>query len=430
MERPLALVVEQDPTNHALIRDAFEKQQILTRAASSGAEAMEALGRRPVGILVVDADMPGVGVQELLDHASELPSDPVVIAVTSSGNGERAAALIGRGAVDILHRPLEASRLRLAVRKAARYREVLDETRETPVWFWGETGTGKELAARTLHQQSRRAGRPFVILSCGGLDASTWRRQLGLDDSGGVFTEANGGTLYLEDLPVLAADRQAALVAKLETLAVGAIDVRLLASSKERPDALADEGRVIDELQVRVAEETMSLPPLRDRIEDIPLLAKHFITTIRAINHLPPIQLAPEALDLLKRHHWPDNVQGLRNAMEQAVILAPDGTIRPRDLPDRLREFVGAQVAPSGDGAAAPRRFRDAKREVVESFERSYLNALMKRHGGNVTAASQRAGMLRSALQRLLRKYGLKSASFRRPRQVAPQAEESTRPDR
>jgi DNA-binding NtrC family response regulator len=465
MERPLALVVEQDPTNHALIRDAFEKQQILTRAASSGAEAMEALGRRPVGILVVDADMPGVGVQELLDHASELPSDPVVIAVTSSGDGERAAALIERGAFDILHRPLEASRLRLAVRKAARYREVLDETRrlredlqsregyhgivgrspamerlrerlerlagrETPVWFWGETGTGKELAARTLHQQSRRAGRPFVILSCGGLDASTWRRQLGLDDSGGVFTEANGGTLYLEDLPVLAADRQAALVAKLETLAVGAIDVRLLASSKERPDALADEGRVIDELQVRVAEETMSLPPLRDRIEDIPLLAKHFITTIRAINHLPPIQLAPEALDLLKRHHWPDNVQGLRNAMEQAVILAPDGTIRPRDLPDRLREFVGAQVAPSGDGAAAPRRFRDAKREVVESFERSYLNALMKRHGGNVTAASQRAGMLRSALQRLLRKYGLKSASFRRPRQVAPQAEESTRPDR
>jgi len=167
-----------------------------------------------------------------------------------------------------------------------------------------------------------------------------------------------------------------------------------------------------------LARETLSLSPLRERTEDIPLLAQHFLRAICTINRLPLMRLEADALALLERHRWPENVQGLRNALEQAAILAADGKVRARDLPDEVRDATPFHPATSG-GASAIRRFRDAKREVVEGFERCYLRELMERHGGNVTAASQQAGMLRSALQRLLRKYTLKSAEFRHKRTAA-----------
>jgi DNA-binding NtrC family response regulator len=469
MERPLALVVDRDPTVRELIGNALERHDLVARSASSGAETMDALRSRPVRIAVVDVDTPGVDAEGLLSYATQLQPAPVVIAVTAAEEGERAQALIDRGAFDILCRPLEAPQLRVAVQRAVRYRDLLDETHrlrvdlqsregyhgivgrsqpierlreqldrlaagDASIWFHGETGTGKELGARMLHAHSKRSGGRFVALSCAGLDASAWDGALGRADAGvpaegGALAAASGGTLYLDDLPALVPDLQSRLSATLDALAGGASDVRVLASSSSDPASLAAQGRVIEELQRRLAGHSIGLPPLRERAEDIPLLASHFIATICAINRLAAIQLAPEALELLSRYHWPDNVQGLRNAMEQAVILSVDGRIYPRDLPDRVRETATPTTAPAGGEATRLREFRDAKREVVEAFERTYLSALMERFGGNVTAASQRAGMLRSALQRLLRKYGLKSASFRRQR-AATKPEEATRPER
>jgi DNA-binding NtrC family response regulator len=430
---------------------------------------MDALRTRPVRIMVVGVDTPGVDAAGLLGYASQLQPAVVVIAVTAAEDGEQGQALIDRGAFDILCRPLEESQLDLAVRKAVRFRDLLDEAHrlrvdlqsregyhgivgrsqpserlreqlgrmavgDASLWFYGETGTGKELAARTLHERSNRSHGKFVVLSCADLDSNSWDGALGLDAAGaflkgGALAEASGGTIFLEELPALVPDLQSKLIATLDTLTSGANSVRLLASSTADPAALSAQGRLIEELRLRLAEQSIALPPLRERVEDIPLLARHFIDTICAINHLPPIQLAPEALELLSRYHWPDNVQGLRNAMEQAVILSVDGRIGPRDLPDGVREVPSATTSLAGGDASRLRRFRDAKREVVEAFERSYLSALMERFGGNVTAASQRAGMLRSALQRLLRKYGLKSATFRRQR-PASKPEEATRPER
>jgi DNA-binding NtrC family response regulator len=430
---------------------------------------MDALRTRPVRIMVVGVDTPGVDAADLLSHASQLQPVLVVIAVTAADDGEQGRRLIDRGAFDVLQRPLEEPQLRLAVRKALRYRAMVDEMhrlrtdlqsregyqgivgRSQPIerlrerierlavgtaslWFHGERGTGKELGARTLHEQSSRSQGRFVVVSCTALDAGSWDGALGLDAAGtprmgADLADACGGTLYLEELSALAPDLQSKLVATLDNIAAGAGDVRVLASSTAEPTSLTEQGRLIEELRARLAGQSIALPPLRERVEDIPLLARYFIDTIRAINHLPEIRLAPEALELLCRYHWPDNVQGLRNAMEQAVILSVDGRIGPRDLPDPVRELASAPAPPAAEDALHLRRFRDAKREVVEAFERSYLRALMERFGGNVTAASHRAGMLRSALQRLLRKYGLKSASFRRQR-PAPKPEEATRPER
>jgi DNA-binding NtrC family response regulator len=126
------------------------------------------------------------------------------------------------------------------------------------------------------------------------------------------------------------------------------------------------------------------------------------------------LEVAPETMGLLERYPWPGNVQELRNAVEHAVILASEGRLRPSDLPDRMRESQDGGSSTESRGRVASRRFRDAKREVVESFERAYLCELMEQHEGNVTSAAVQAGMLRSALQRLLRKYGLKSVEFRK----------------
>jgi DNA-binding NtrC family response regulator len=151
---------------------------------------------------------------------------------------------------------------------------------------------------------------------------------------------------------------------------------------------------------------------LRERPDGVEALARRFVEEIRAINALPPIEIAPDAMEALRRHAWQEDVLDLREAMERAVVLAEGGTIRLGDLPDAVRASASAGESP--DGAAL--RFREAKRRVVDSFERRYLSGLLARHRGNVTAAAHHAGMLRSALQRLLRKYDLRSSDFRSPR--------------
>ena len=154
----------------------------------------------------------------------------------------------------------------------------------------------------------------------------------------------------------------------------------------------------------------MRVPALREHREDVPLLVRSFVEGLRRINGLPPIALEAATIEALERHAWPGNVKELRDAVETAVILASDGVVRVRDLPEAVRGAEGP--AP---GIRADRRFRAAKRAVVDAFERAYLTDLLGRHRGNVTGAAEHSGMLRSALQRLLRKHDLRSVDFRRP---------------
>ena len=193
---------------------------------------------------------------------------------------------------------------------------------------------------------------------------------------------------------------------------------RVVASIAVDPQRAADEGRLARELVARFGDSIVRVPPLRDRAADVAVLVRSFIEELRTLNGLPPLAVAPEAMSALAAYGWPGNVRQLRSAVESAVILATDGLVRLRDLPAYVR----------GDGELADRdaradlRFRDAKRSVVEAFERSYLAELLERHGGNVTGAAEQSGMLRSALQRLLRKHELHSADFRRRGAPGPHA--------
>jgi DNA-binding NtrC family response regulator len=246
-----------------------------------------------------------------------------------------------------------------------------------------------------------------------------------------VVRQAGGGTIYLDRVTSLDVTQQEQLLAAIRGWprvdagrSTGQASVpRLLAGSPEDPVASSEEGRLLEPLVELLTGATIRMPALRERSEDIGLLARHFVSAIREINQLPPIAVSADALRLLERYRWPANVRALRNAVEHAVILATEGNIRPQDLPDKVREDQSA--APPAARYSASHRFRDAKRAVVDSFEHSYLPDLLERHGGNVTSASQHAGMLRSALQRLLRKHGLKSAEFRTSRAAQRQPEEA-----
>jgi DNA-binding NtrC family response regulator len=273
------------------------------------------------------------------------------------------------------------------------------------------------LAARTLHATSPQGDRDFVLVGCAEV------REAGeLVAEGGALDRARGGTLFLEELPELRIDLQEdldrAVTDHLARRASGDATIRFVTGSREQAKRVASDGRLVPGLREKLSKVELHVPPLRERREDVALLANHFLAAICEINHLPPVRISAEALSLLERHDWPENVHELRNAIEQAVILNSDGIIRAADLPDSLRESGETATAPSARGLSR-RTFREAKREVVEAFEQAYLAELLERHGGNVTAASQQAGMLRSALQRLLRKHALKSAEFRKGRRPA-----------
>jgi DNA-binding NtrC family response regulator len=321
-----------------------------------------------------------------------------------AGDGDEGAERAAReGAIDLLPRPPRPERVRaLAIRALGRTRGAAEEgtivgrsataerlrrevgkiaERMAPVLIVGEPGSGRTHVARVLHAAWGAPG------------------PLEVSESSPPRHRAGAGTVFVRDVDRLPWEDQAALAAG-----------RFVASTTLDPTKASDEGRLHPALVAAVGDAVVRVPPLREHREDVALLARSFVEGLRRLNGLPPIALEPAAVEALERHPWTGNIKELRDAVETAVILAADGVVRLRDLPEPLR---GSSEGPA-PGVRADRRFRAAKRAVVDAFERSYLTDLLGRHRGNVTGAAEHSGMLRSALQRLLRKHDLRSVDFRR----------------
>ena len=286
----------------------------------------------------------------------------------------------------ILGRSESAEGLRQRVRELAVSR--------VPVLFTGEVGSGRRHAARVLHALSMESG-SFVSLAESGLPLDA-----ALAGDGGTVLIAS-----IEDLPWASQKTLAA------TLASAKVRPRVVATTSIDPRVAAEEGRISRALVAAFGGSIVRVSPLRERRPDVAVLARAFIEELRLLNALPTLALAPDSLKALEGYAWPGNIRQLRGAVEASVILAADGIVRPTDLP----AYVFGEARPVASDGLDERRFRDAKRTVVEAFERAYLAGLLKRHHGNVTSAADHSGMLRSALQRLLRKHDLHSADFRRP---------------
>ncbi|HKQ62877.1 MAG TPA: sigma 54-interacting transcriptional regulator [Candidatus Polarisedimenticolaceae bacterium] len=437
MVERLALIVDGDPARSAQIRRALERHRLNVVEATGAGEAAGVLRSRRVCLCVVAHNAEGTHAELQRFGASEL--FPVVVTVEN----EHPGAAASRRVFARLRSPLEPAMLEWLAESAggllALFEEldalravqsltsdhgtlvghsaVMDQLRreidriaaaDVPVVVWGEPGTGRELVGRTLHAASARRNERFTVLAGAPATGMAAPRRLGPAD----IEAAGRGTLYLEEPAEWIPEEQERLSALLQDHGEGA---RLLAALREPPQAALEAGRLIESLARSLDGAALRVPPLRERREDVALLARHFLDRIAEINRLPPIQLEADALEALERHRWPGNVRELRHAIEHAAILAGDSRVRARDLPESLRATsLTAQPATFARGSDG--RFKDAKRAVVHVWEHDYLAGLLQRHGGNVTAAAKQAGMLRSALQRLLRKHGLRSAEFRPPR--------------
>ena len=297
----------------------------------------------------------------------------------------------------------------------------------------GETGTGKDVIAQGIHEKSNRADGPFVVLDCSAIpknliESTLFGHEKGaftgaLDRRQGFFEQADGGTIFLDEIGELDISLQPKLLRVLENKEIKrvgghktiSVDVRVIAATNRDLRKMVSDGTFREDLYFRLSVMHVVLPPLRKRTDDIPLLAKHFLEQVEARRGLS-LSFAPETLTLLKRHDWPGNVRELRNVVERAASLAEGPVIHPDDILwghpiTGEGRGSGSSAMPMGEldpkTMASTMLFKDAKQKVVDLFEKEYLTALMAIHNGNITRASEQAGLTRYHLRELLKKHGL-----------------------
>jgi transcriptional regulator with GAF, ATPase, and Fis domain len=300
---------------------------------------------------------------------------------------------------------------------------------DATVLLGGETGTGKDVIARSIHAASPRKNKPFVVVDCGAVVGSLIESELFGHEKGaftgaaatrqGAFELAHGGTLFLDEIGELPLDLQPKLLRVLEQRAfrrVGGsrevrVDIRVIAASKRNLRAEVERGKFREDLFFRLAVVALDVPALRDRREDIPLLARKLLDTMSAGQ--APLTLARSALDALVAHDWPGNVRELRNVLERAAYMtrsAGETEIRSAGVPMFASERFGAPVAPSGGPVPAfvpGRSYRDTRAEWEAGFEKAYVAWLLERHDNNISAAARAADMDRKYLYRLAKKHGI-----------------------
>jgi DNA-binding NtrC family response regulator len=445
MTRPI-LVVDD---NHDLARGvALILRELSPRVAvaHSAASALAALAERPADLVFSDVRMPGVDGLDLVGLIRSRAPRTRVVLFTGYGTIEDAVKAMKRGAFDYLTKPFEDDELLAVARRALaeleeedglgrlaaeaagpgfhgivardpRMLAVLAQLRRVApaaatVLVQGESGTGKERVARALHAESPRARGPFVAFNAAAVPESIAEAELfgcrrgaftGADrDRKGLFCEAHGGTLFIDEVSSMPLALQGKLLRVVEERVVQPlgggppvpVDVRIVAAANEDLARLVRDGAMRRDLYYRLSVVRVALPPLRERREDIPLLAQRFLERHGR-------RLTPGALALLVAHDWPGNVRELMNVIERAALLGTDEALGPADI------VLESPLAEAADGDPTRLGYDEAKRRVLEGFQRRYVERLLADTGGNVSAAARKAGITRVALHRLVRRLGV-----------------------
>jgi two-component system response regulator HydG len=389
LRTPTVLVVDDEASIVEALEKVLTKEGLIVRTAASGQQALEILRAQPVQVMITDLRMPGMTGDDLLKAAKALTPEVEVIMMTAYGTIENAVEAMKLGAYDFIAKPLKRAAIVAAVRKALDKHALVAENRQlraqlaavtkrpivgnsqmlratleiarqaaassATVLLLGESGTGKELLARYIHEHSRRAARPFVGTNCAALPESILESELFGHEKGaftgatrtrdGRFLEANTGTLFLDEIGEIPLHVQVKLLRALqegEIEPVGGrstkVDFRLVCATNRDLTEEVKAGRFREDLFYRINVIPIRLPPLRDRIEDVPLLADHFLRAF-AVKHGKSVEgVSDAALRLMSGYGWPGNVRELENAMERAVVLCRGEQIEADDLPPELRD--------------------------------------------------------------------------------------------
>ncbi|HVE82884.1 MAG TPA: sigma-54 dependent transcriptional regulator, partial [Myxococcales bacterium] len=416
-----------------------------------------------IDLVVSDVRMPALSGMDLLKAFKQVQPEVEVIIMTGHGTIEMAVEAVKGGAYDYLTKPFErledfthvvsnaverrALRKRTAVLEDAldaksRFEGMIGQSAQmravyrlvetvspsgATVLIQGESGTGKELVAKAIHFRSPRKDRPFVAVNCSALTETLLESELfghvkgaftgAVSNKKGLFEAAHGGTIFLDEIGDIPPSTQVRLLRVLqegEVKRVGGtdpiqVDARVIAATNVDLIKAKAEGRFREDLFYRLNVITLTLPPLRDRPDDVPVLAQHFLHMYSERMGKKVAGLTPEALQRLTLAAWSGNVRELENVIERAVVLTQKDIIDVDDLPPELRSLP-ARPSAGGEGdvtALAHLRFAEAKSLAVAAFERRYLAAVMERAGGNITQAALAAGMDRSNFRRLLKEHGM-----------------------
>lgn len=448
MNKPNVLVVEDEELMRSILRQLLEEEGYHVITADSTENALEIFPTVEIAVTLTDIKMSGMDGLELLDRIKILDEDALVIIMTAYSSVDSAIAALRKGVYDYVTKPFVNEDLLKTVKNAIRTKELFNENRalrrelnrqysfdeiigkseslrevfrvvekiadtNVAVLIQGESGTGKELIAKAIHFNSRRAAKPFLAVNCGALPENLLESELfghtkgsftgAISDKKGLFRAAEGGTIFLDEIGEMPSALQVKLLRTLqehEVLPVGAnspvkFDARIIAATNKNLETEVAENRFREDLFYRLNVIEISLPPLRERREDIPLLIKHFISKTAKEHNAPEKVFSKEAFTAMFKYSWQGNVRELQNAVERAFLLS-DEEILPENLPPKIRNN-------SADGFEM--QDKEGLRPTLEEIERRYILEIMKEAENDKTQAAEILGIDLSTLYRKLKKY-------------------------
>ena len=437
------LVVDDDAVTCRLLAEVLGRDGAAVIGESDSRRALARAAEESFDLAIVDVQMPEMdGLALLRGLRDRLPNLPIVI-MTAFGSIDTAVQAIASGAVDYVSKPMDVEEIRATVRRALGrtveaqatlpaageqlggvvgrspamvevYKTIarVAPARST-VLILGESGTGKELVARAIHQNSPRRKRPFVAVDCGALTPTLLESELfghvrgaftgAVGDTPGLFAEANGGTVFLDEVGDVSPALQAKLLRVLQEHQIRpvggslwrAVDVRVIAATNRDLAGAVEAGSFREDLYYRLKVVTLQLPPLRERLEDIPLLVEHLVRRAAHECSKTVTGISEQALERLGAYHWPGNVRELAHVLERGVALAQQEILTADDLPGELRQAVPAPASTPED------------RPTLAELKRRYVHRVFEESGGNVSRAAQVLGVDRRSLYRMLQRYGV-----------------------
>jgi DNA-binding NtrC family response regulator len=449
--QPTILIVDDEKHTRDGLRRLLEDEYD-TYVAEDIRGAMDVLEREQIDLLITDLRLGGDDGMVLIERALKLPHPPICIMMTAYGSVDTAVEAMKRGAYDFVTKPLNLDKVEILISRALASRrmeqenrtlrqqvderygleniigdspalhEALDTIRQVApssanVLIEGESGTGKELAAHAIHNLSRRNKAKFVTVHCAALSPQLLESELFGHERGaftgahdrriGRFEQANGGTIFLDEIGEIDASTQVKLLRVIseerafervggnQTLRA---DVRLIAATNKHLEKLVAEGKFRDDLYFRLNVVHLTMPPLRERKEDIPMLVRAFLRHFCKANEKPLLDLTADSMNALLTYHWPGNVRELRTAIEHGVVMAHGPKITLRDLPPNVRQATGAALP----GGITPGKAFGEKASALDlrETERRLIMQALAATNGNVTAAAKKLGISRRTLHR------------------------------
>lgn len=444
---PNILVIDDDEPIRDSCQQTLSKDGCLVKTAGEGNEGLRRMKEESFDVILLDLKMPGLSGVEVLERIKENNPETIVIIITGYPSVESAVQTMKMGAYDYLSKPFTPDELRIVLRRALEKKNLVLENiylkreheeelekdligqsgsmqkvvqlakkvgpTDSTVLITGESGTGKELIATMIRNSSSRGDKPFITVDCGSLVETLFESELFGHVKGsftgatatkhGRFELANGGTIFFDEIANISTNIQAKLlraiqegeVTKVGSAQVIRVDVRIIAATNQDPVKLVEEGRFREDLFYRLSVVPIHLPPLRERPEDIPILAKHFLKTYSQKRKKNVRDISEEAMKALIKYSWPGNVRELENAIERAVVLAERNFIQPVDL-----LYYGlAATKESSPRMEQPKR--------LEEMEKEHILWTLELNNGHRSKTAQSLGIDRKTLWMKMKKYGI-----------------------